>query len=74
MAEVYKLEVRASIVKYNRDERNGPPYYDQWTNERLDVNETLDLGTMDFLQVCTVLGKFHEVAEEIKSQNGAVTS
>lgn len=60
MTERYRLEIRAELQKV--DEQGY-----SFGNERLSVNETIDLGSMDFLGVCKVLGQFHAVAEEIKT-------
>jgi len=62
--DVYKLEVRMNIVKYQRDESG----YDRHTQERLEVNETIDLGTLDFAEVMGVLGSMHTAVSAVKDK------
>jgi hypothetical protein len=60
--EVYKLEIRASVTKMERD----PNGYDRFSNEQLSVNQTVDLGSLDFLELCKVLGAVHDLGNQIK--------
>jgi hypothetical protein len=70
----YKLETRITIV---REEWNGGVFGDgaidekngYWTNnqnERLSVDESMDLGSMDYIGVMGILGKLHEAMKAIK--------
>lgn len=67
----YKLEVNLSIAK---EEWNGPGKPDTnegywqstFNNERLTVNESLILGTMDFMEMMKVLGQLHEAVKAVK--------
>ena len=74
--ERFKMEVRISIVK---EKWNGNPskigeenegyWQTSFNNERLDVSEVVNLGSLDFLQMTGVLAKLHDVVTDIKSEN-----
>jgi hypothetical protein len=66
-SDVYRLEVRVQI---RRMERMNSAGYDQFTNEQLSVEQTVELGAMNFLQVAGVLGQFQTLADEIKAAHG----
>lgn len=57
----FQLEVRIEV----REVRE----YGQWVgNNALSVNHTVQLGTLDFLELAAILGRFHELGEKIKSE------
>lgn len=72
----YSLRVSLSIVKeewsgsYNT--ANGATiesdggYWSPMGNDRLTVEETMQLGTLDFMGVMGVLGKLHEAVNAVK--------
>lgn len=64
--EQYNLTIRASIEKRLVDDDRPVGAYFTATGERLEVNETLDLGSLDFLGVCKTLGRLHEVVQELR--------
>jgi hypothetical protein len=63
-AERYKLTVNLSITKeirYGDHDSHWSP-----TQERLSINEDVDLGALDFLGVMGVLGKLHEAVGQVR--------
>lgn len=74
--ERFKMEVRISIVKekwngnQNKigDEKEGY-WQNSYNNERLDVSEVVNLGSLDFHQMTWVLVKLHNAVTDIKSEN-----
>lgn len=56
--ETYVLRVDISIEK--RDAGGG------YTSERLSVREEFDIAVGSFLETAHVLGKFHQLAEQVK--------
>ena len=71
MIEVYRLEIRADIQKGFKNDPSDT-YVQYGSGDRLGINETIDLGQLDFLTVCKVLGALHDVASEIKAAHGEV--
>jgi len=61
----YRLQVRLSI---HREERHDPER-DYWspTQEQLSVEETVNLGGMDFIGITRVLAQLHDAVTEIKA-------
>jgi hypothetical protein len=37
-------------------------------NDHLRIDETLALGSCDFLEIAAILGQFHELAQQIQRQ------
>lgn len=66
METSYKLNLSVSIEKQERD--NGDKGYWRPTQERLSVQESLDLGPMDFLDVMKVLSQLHDAMIALKSK------
>lgn len=60
----YQLEIRATV------RRVGPHGEYRGSGEQLTVDHSLSLGTLDFLQLAGVLGRFHDLAEEVKRAHG----
>lgn len=56
----YKLRIRCEISQCDDQGYafGGPG---------LTIEETVDLGTVDFLETAAILGRFHDVAENIKA-------
>lgn len=74
----YKLEVNLTIVKEEwngpitgdglpneNDKSNGGYWNNSFSNERLTVNETMQLGVMDFMEMMKVLGKLHDAVKAV---------
>jgi hypothetical protein len=61
----YKLNLNVSIEKQER--QGGEQGYWRPTQERLSVQESLNLGAMDFLGVMKILGQLHEAMAALKS-------
>ncbi len=59
----YRLEVRISITK---EEQQGGDNYWRPTQERLSVEESLDLGAQDFLGVTKILAGLHDSVNELR--------
>lgn len=55
--ETFKLQVMITIEKFIGDSYSG---------ERMGVNQQVQLRSVNFLQMCQILGKFQELAEEIR--------
>lgn len=55
MNNVFQLEMRVSI----RD--SNPTNY----NNRLEVNENIEIKAKDFLEVCEILAQFHNLARKL---------
>lgn len=36
--------------------------------ERLNVDEQMKVSAADFMEICAILGRFHELAEKIKTE------
>lgn len=71
--ERYKLVTNLTITRETWQsyggERNEPTkgyWQANMGNERLSVNEELDLGALDFLGVMKVLGRLHDSLQQIK--------
>lgn len=76
----YNLEVRLTI---NKEEWSGPTtgagladesaggYWNRNTNERLSVDESMELGTMDFMELMTVLAELHKAVSTIPKRGTA---
>lgn len=56
----FQLEVRVEV-------RQVLPH-GGWTNNALTVQHTVELGTLDFLELAAVLGRFHELGEKIRTE------
>lgn len=56
----FRLEIRATVV------RVGP--HGAYTNDRLEISDTLNLDVADFLGISKVLGRFHDLAEELRAR------
>lgn len=75
----YKLEVNLSIVKEEwsgatnpdgtANEESGGYWNTPMGNERLTVNETMGLGSMDFMALMSVLGQLHGALKTIQEEN-----
>lgn len=65
MENGYKLELNVSIQKLERGNNSG----DYWrpTQERLSVQESMDLGALDFLDVMKILGQLHDAMAALKT-------
>lgn len=57
MSNLYTLDIRVSM-------RQSPGYGGQ-----LDISESVTVPASGFLEICQVLGKFHELAESLKAHN-----
>ena len=66
----YELHVDVRIDKVYVDDEQ--PAYRSYSNDRLSVNETVSLGTLNFLQIAKVLGSFHDLAEQIKADQKSI--
>lgn len=70
----YNLKVSLSIVKEEwsgQYDANGPVtdgggYWGQQSQERLSVEESLALGSLDFMGVMGVLGQLHAAVNDVK--------
>lgn len=60
----YKLRVRVEVQQ--TDDHGG--YYGQG----LTVEETVELGTVDFMETAAILGRFHELGEDIKARQSTI--
>ncbi len=69
MNDSYRLEIRAEITKYQRAENDPPGYLGYSTNERMAVNQSVDLGALDFLEMCKVLGALQDLVGDIKKKH-----
>ena len=56
MNKKYRLELRVAITEDGN-----------YTN-RLAVEESYDIGTLDFLDIAVVLGQFHALAGKVKAE------
>jgi len=56
----YHLTVRVEVNKQIQEGSDEQPYWRNSTNDRLSVEETVDLGSLDFLGVMGVLGHLHD--------------
>jgi hypothetical protein len=61
--DMYNVELRASITR--RTQEGG--YY----GERLEVNETINLNAETFLELSSILAKFHDLMQTLKKENPA---
>jgi hypothetical protein len=59
----YQLKIRCEVRQ--TDDHGG--YYGQG----LTVEETIDIGTVDFMETAAVLGRFHELGQELQAKQGA---
>lgn len=57
-----KLGLRISLQVTDKEGR----YY----NQPLEMQQSLDLGMMDFLEMAKILGQFYDLANQIKQQRG----
>lgn len=55
MSNLYELDIRVSM-------RQSPGYGGQ-----LDISESVIVPAAGFLEICQILGKFHELAESLKA-------
>lgn len=64
--DTFKLRVQVTIERYNESYGGGS------TGDRLNVNEeqTLELGS--FLELAGVLGRFHELGEQLRREQQAI--
>ena len=73
----YKLDVNLAIVKeewngplpQKKDDDNRGYWGNSFANERLSINETLMLGTMDFMGLMKVLGEMHAAILSVKPED-----
>lgn len=66
----FRLEVNLSIVREERPEGGDSAYW-RSTPDRLNVSESLDLGSRDFMGVMGVLGKLHQALTDMKETGGS---
>jgi len=63
----YQLRLNITIERQeSRDVGTGSPFWSP-TQERLSVEETLDLGSQDFLGVTAILAQLHEAVTQLKA-------
>lgn len=63
----FRLEVRVEVREIDR--------HGGWsTHNALSVNHTMELGTLTFLQLAGILGRFHDLGEAIKAEQDAQKS
>jgi hypothetical protein len=55
VSNLYTLDIRVSM-------RQSPGYGGQ-----LDISESIEVPATGFLEICTILGRFHELAESLKA-------
>lgn len=60
----YNLTVNLAITKQQR--HGGPEGYWQTTQDRLNVEESMDLGGLDFIGLMAVLAQLHEAVAGIR--------
>lgn len=58
MKKRYSLEIRCCI--------NAETEHGGYTGERLEISETVKVKAENFLELCAVLSKFHELSEQMK--------
>lgn len=64
----YKLRVSIQLERWEAyDYGDGERL--QSTQDRLSVDDQVEIGTMTFLQVAQVLGRFHDLAETIREES-----
>lgn len=71
----YKLDVQLRITEVQCFDMNGAKvdapvkggYEHTMTTNGLSVNDTMDLGSMDFMEVCKVLGEMHTTIAAMKA-------
>lgn len=51
----YTVQVRVSL-------------YDKFGSDRLEISEDLTLSAGNFMDVASILGKFHELAERLRAE------
>lgn len=56
----YKLRIRCEISQTDD--------YGNWHGQGLTVEETAELGTVDFMETAAILGRFHDVAVDIQAK------
>lgn len=60
----YQLEIRADVRQVDE--------HGSWrTGNALSVAETVNLGALDFLSICAVLGRLHELVDTMKAKEAA---
>lgn len=57
----FQLEVRVEV-------REVGPHGEWRGNNQLSVNHSMTLGTLNFLELAGILGRFHELGETIKNE------
>ena len=64
MESRYKLDVQITIAREER--HNGETDYWHPSQERISVNESLDLGGLDFVGITGVMGALHDAVHRIR--------
>ncbi len=57
-----QFEMRIQIELNKLDPGGG------WTGERMSVNESFSVSPAGFLEIAGILGRFHELAEDIRKE------
>ncbi len=57
-----RFEMRVQVELNKVDDRGA------WTGERMAVNESFSVGAAGFLEIAGILGRFHELAEDIRKE------
>lgn len=65
----YQLRVDLGITRQERFDTDPDQGWWRDTQERLSVQETLDLGALDFLGVTAVLARLHEAVTAMKAEH-----
>ena len=73
MATVYRYALNLNISITKEENHNPEQDHGYWsrTQDHLSVQESLDLGSMDFLDVMGVLATLHESMVELKSKHSS---
>lgn len=66
----YQLEMRVTIRKVEYDPGDTERKYPRWMNEALSVQESKQLGALNFAQVAHVLEAFYSVTEALSESFG----
>lgn len=62
MRQHYKLIVRVTVHQVDELGR--------WTGQGLEVSEEVSVEASSFLEIATLLGRFHELTEKMKAERG----
>jgi hypothetical protein len=67
----YGLEVRLDITKkvWYPSGPGDDGYWSNNQNERLSINETIDLGSVNFKELLRVLAELHEAVKKVTEEN-----